>query len=336
MSPIGQQQRVFAQPTAQVRNADGSADLRLTIWYPAAADVATVSIDVGPADAPYMLLGQAAIDAPFAGDERYPVILYSHGNNGSVQTTAWFGTELARHGYVVIAPDHPGNNLEDEQTTGGALLWWLRAGDLQVALEAVANDPILGSHIDPELVGVSGFSMGGITTMMALGGVFDGKRYDDFCLANPGSRICPPAEVLPIFDAGAAHYPEDIRQELVRMVADRRIPAAKAGFVIAPAAIGFTPESMARIDVPVTLIVGSDEALAVPEVGAQLAASMIPGSTLVVVPGANHDSFINRCSEAGIAAGYLECATATEQDLTHRTAIESALAVFDPVLKPSR
>ena len=334
--PIGQQQRVFVQPTARVRNADGSADLRATIWYPAAADAPTVSIDVGPADGPYMHLGQAAIDAPFASGKRHPVILYSHGNNGSVQTTAWFGTALARSGYVVIAPDHPGNNLDDEQTTGGALLWWLRAGDLAVALEAVANDPVLGSHIDPDLVGVSGFSMGGLTTMMALGGIFDGGLYDRYCLAHPGSTICPPAEALPIFDAGNAHYPEDIRHELVHMVADRRIPAAKAGFVIAPAAIGFTPESMARIDVPVTFIVGTDEALAVPEVGAQLAASMIPGSKLVVVPGANHDSFINRCSEAGIAAGYCGCAVATEQDLAHRTAIESALAVFDPVLGPDR
>ena len=336
MRPIGQQRRLFVQPTAQVRNADGSADLRVTIWYPAATDVATVSIDVGPADRPYMYLGQAAIDAPFASDERYPVILYSHGNNGSVQTTAWFGTALARSGYVVIAPDHPGNNLDDEQTTGGALLWWLRADDLKVALEAVADDPVLGSHIDPKRVGVSGFSMGGITTMMALGGVFDGRLYDEYCLAHPGSTICPPAEVLPIFDAGNAHYPEEIRRELVHMVADRRIPAAKAAFVIAPAAIGFTPESMAKIDVPVTFIVGSDEALAVPEVGAQLAAAMIPGSKLVVVPGANHDSFINRCSDAGIEAAYCGCAAATEQDLTHRSAIESAMAVFDPVLKPSR
>ena len=327
---------MIVQPTARLRNADGSADLRATIWYPAAADAPTVSIDVGPADGSYMTLGQAALDAPFATGERHPVILFSHGNNGSARTTAWFGTALARAGYLVIAVDHPGNNMDDAQTPGGALLWWLRAGDLHVALDAIANDPLLGRHIDPALVGVAGFSMGGLTTMMALGGIFDGRLYDDYCLAHPGAPICPPREVLPLFDAGNVAYPEPFRQEIARMTTDRRIPAAKAGFVIAPLAIGFTPDSLAAIDVPVTFIVGSDDATVGPEVGAALASSMVPGSTLVVVPGANHDSFINRCSPAGIEAGFCECATATVQERAHGAAIENALAVFDPVLRPGR
>lgn len=330
---VGQQKRVIAQPTAVVRNADGSATVRATIWYPAKSDAPTASIDIGPADDPYMLVGRVAPDAPFESDQRYPVILYSHGNNGSAHTTAWFGTALARSGYVVIAVDHPGNNLDDEKSPGGALLWWLRAGDLKVALDAVAKDDVLGAHIDAERVGVSGFSMGGVTTMIALGGIFDGKLYDDYCAAHPDCTICPPAQVQPIFDPDKPFYPDFLKAELRKMTEDRSIPSAKAGFVIAPAAIGFRPETMRAIRVPVTFIVGSEDAIAVPEVGAALAASMIPNSKVVVVPGANHDSFINRCSRAGADAKYLECAVATEQELTHRMAIESALAVFDTVLK---
>ena len=329
---IGQQRRVFTQPTALFRNSDGSEDLRATIWYPAASDAETVSIDVGPDEMPYMLVGEAALDAPFASDERYPVILYSHGNNGSTTTTSWFGTALAHSGYVVIATDHPGNHMDD-QTPSGALLWWLRAGDLAVALAGVMNDPLLGGHVDAERVGVAGFSMGGLTTIIALGGIFDGKLYDDYCLAHPGCTICPPAEALPIFDAEKPYYPDFLKREIAGMIADRRIGAAKAGFVMAPAAIGFRPESMRAIDVPVTFVVGSDDRIAGPEVGAALAASMIPNSQLIVVPGANHDSFINRCSQAGIHARYCECALATEQELTHRTTMEHALALFDPVLK---
>ena len=60
---------------------------------------------------------------------------------------------------------------------------------------------------------------------------------------------------------------------------------------------------------------------------------MIAHAELVVVAGANHDSFINLCSPAGRAAGYCQCAVATAQELTHAISIQSALAVFDPVLK---
>jgi hypothetical protein len=38
-------------------------------------------------------------------------------------------------------------------------------------------------------------------------------------------------------------------------------------------------------------------------------------------------------TSAGTAAAYCECAVATEQELTHGRAIESALAVFDSDLK---
>ena len=43
---------------------------------------------------------------------------------------AWFGTALAREGYIVIAVDHPGNNNGmDPMTIGGAALFWERPGD---------------------------------------------------------------------------------------------------------------------------------------------------------------------------------------------------------------
>lgn len=330
---VGEQRRMISQPTAAVRNADGSATVKTTIWYPATPTAETVSIDVGPADAPYMFVGRVAPDAPFASERRYPVILYSHGHNGSVRTTAWFGIALARAGYVVIAPDHPGNNMEDVATSGGALLWWLRAGDLEVALDAVANDAKLGGHVYPQRVGVSGFSLGGLTAMIALGGIFDGKLYDDYCAAHPGCAICPPTDALPIFDPEKPGYPDFLQTELPRMTDDRRIPSAKAGFIIAPLTVGLRPESLGAIEVPVTFLVGSEDGLTSPEVGAALAAGMIPRSKLVIVPGANHDSFINICSPAGIAAGYCECAVAAEQEHAHGMAIESALATFDPVLK---
>ncbi len=333
MTIIGQQRRIFRQPTAAIRNVDGSTDLRATIWYPAEVGAATSVIDVGPSDTPYMLVGRAAIDAPFARAQRHPVILYSHGFNGSAETTSWLGVALAGAGYVVIAVDHPGNTMGAEQTLGGALLWWLRAGDLAVALDGAAHDPILGAFIDLERVGVSGYSMGGLTALMAAGAVFDGALYDSFCATHPELAFSPPAEALPLFDALKPYYPDAIRAEIADMSQERRLVCAKAAFAIAPAVLGLRPESLQSITVPVVLIVGSDDAITVPEVGAALAASAIPNAELIEVPGANHESFINRCTQAGIDAGFATCAITVQQELSHRMALEAALALFDRVLR---
>jgi predicted dienelactone hydrolase len=55
---------------------------------------------------------------------------------------------LARHGYVVVAVDHPGNNGRAPMTVGGAVLYWERPGDLAAALDKVKSDSSLGPHRD--------------------------------------------------------------------------------------------------------------------------------------------------------------------------------------------
>ena len=329
---VGERHLVIAEPSAAVRNADASPTLKATVWYPAEPTARTASRDVGPAGDPYVLVGQVAPDAPFASSRRYAVILFSHGFNGSAQTTAWFGLALARAGYVVISIDHPGNNLVDPQTPGGALLGGRRADDMKAALAAVEKDPTLGAHVDPQRVGVAGWSMGGLTALLSAGGLFDGKLYDQFCATHTASA-CPPAAAQPLFDPAKPGYPPALQALIAHMGDDRSIPAAKAAFVMAPApVVAIEPESLRNIKIPVTLIVGSEDAIATPDVGAALGASLIPHAKLVVVPGANHTSFFGLCSKAGLEAKYLDCATARQQELAHRMAVQSALALFNPIL----
>ena len=70
------------------------------------------------------------LNAPFEDARPRPVILFSHGFGGTARIMAWFGTALARHGLIVIAVDHPGNNGRDPMTLAGAVLNWERPGDL--------------------------------------------------------------------------------------------------------------------------------------------------------------------------------------------------------------
>jgi predicted dienelactone hydrolase len=144
---VGERHLIAVNPTAVVRDAEHRATVRVTVWYPAAADAKEVSLDVGPPGKPLLVIGSAAPDATFADDRRRPVILLSHGFGGNARGLAWFALPLVRAGYVVIAVDHPGNNTNDKMTIGGAIMFWDRPGDLAAALEAAKANPEIASHM---------------------------------------------------------------------------------------------------------------------------------------------------------------------------------------------
>ena len=150
----GEAHRLAHVPSAALRNADHRDDVRVTVWYPAVPDAAETPVQIGPPGAPLFESGRAASDAPVAPG-RFPVVLFSHGNGGSARMMAWFGTALARAGYVVIAVDHPGNNGVDAMTVAGSTLVWERADDLRAALALVRQDPVLGPHLDTRHMGVA-------------------------------------------------------------------------------------------------------------------------------------------------------------------------------------
>src|SRR5438874_4148377 len=144
-APVGETHRVTTERTASLRDAQHRPELRITIWYPAAGNAVESPVVIGGANNVLFDIGTAAADAPLAEDgARHPVILLSHGFGGSARMMGWFGIAMARHGYVVVAVDHPGNNARDEMTLPGAVLWWERAEDLRSALDAIGRDPVIG------------------------------------------------------------------------------------------------------------------------------------------------------------------------------------------------
>ena len=119
---------------------------------------------------------------------------------------AWFGTALARHGYVVIAVDHPGNNGRDPMTIDGAVLFWERPGDLATALDKAKSDPVIGPHLDLNRLGAAGFSAGGFTTFVEAGARVDFNRFLKFCDAHPDDGICAPQKEFQFSRADAEAF----------------------------------------------------------------------------------------------------------------------------------
>ncbi|MEV8328521.1 hypothetical protein [Kitasatospora sp. NPDC056731] len=135
----------------------------------------------------------AVFDAPVDGGRgRFPVVLFSPGSGGvRTQNTAW-AEELASHGYVVAALDHPydsaavvlsdGRTITTETTSTGdpdqdeklAADWTaIRAADLGFVLTQLDGldrgetaDPLSG-HLDTGRAAVAGHSMGGAAALQA-------------------------------------------------------------------------------------------------------------------------------------------------------------------------
>lgn len=313
--PVGEAHRTATEPTAALRDAQHRESVRVTIWYPAAANAKERLIVIGPPKNPYFKVGAAAPDAAFAAEAgRFPVILLSHGADQAARYMGWFGIALARAGYVAVAVDHPGNNATDEPTIAGALFWWDRAEDLRAALAAVAADPVIGPHIDLQRVGAAGYSMGGLAALMTVGARLDRERQGSFCRLVPDSIDCKPVP--------EPRQPWD----------DHSLPEVRAAFTIAPAVErDLAPASLSRIHVPVAILLGDKDITAAPETNGLAAAQLIPNAQLTRLPKVAHYDFLPVCTAAGRAA-VPQCHIAAPQAETHAATIAAAVKFFDAVL----
>jgi predicted dienelactone hydrolase len=332
--PVGERHLSTTEHSAALRDAKHSDQLRITVWYPAAAGAVEQPLNLGPPDKPLFRPGKAAPRAAFADDKPRPVILFSHGFGGTARMMAWFGTALAREGYIVIAVDHPGNNGRDPMTVGGATLFWERPGDLNAALAGVKADPVIAPHLDLTRLGVSGFSAGGFTSLAAAGARVDIRRFRAFCAANPSDGVCAPQKEFAVSLAQADQFlaTPEMAEEIARSRDDLSVPGIKAAFAMAPSIVqSFDPASLQRMTVPVSIILGAADPVAPPATNGEVAAAAIPGAQIKILPGVGHYDFLPECTPAGDAMVPL-CPTKIPRAATHKAAIDDALAFFGKTL----
>ncbi|WFU44740.1 dienelactone hydrolase [Bradyrhizobium sp. CB82] len=110
----------------------------------------------------------ATRDAPIAAGPRFPVVLFSHGGGGTIKAGgsslpyAALLTSMAREGFIVVAPFHPGSKRPREALED-------RPRQIHGALDAMLADPRFGVHADPNRLGMMGFSYGGAVTLIVAG-----------------------------------------------------------------------------------------------------------------------------------------------------------------------
>ncbi len=154
--------------------------MRAAVWYP------TLSAESG-FQYPNGLSTAMAQAAPPAGCGAYPLVVFSHGFGGCGTQSVFFTEELARRGYIVVAPDHKDAQCKVDGPRGRFRFQraeepfrkpeaWSdqtyadRRDDLESAIREMLADPEFGPRIDRDRIGASGHSLGGYTALGLSGG----------------------------------------------------------------------------------------------------------------------------------------------------------------------
>lgn len=300
---VGMQRLNWTDASRTAWDGSGPRPVTSTIWYPAAAsEQAAVFI---PPKNPVFFMGHASRNAPIApGDTRHPVVLVSHGTGGAALQMMWLGRALAARGFVVVAVDHHGNTAaEPAYDARGFRMAWERIPDLSVALDRLAADPTFGPRIDTDDVTAIGFSLGGYTVIGLAGARTDLDRLQAFCAGPDADGTCEPQGEYPdAADDFAEMLEEDPALAAALERADDDYGDPRIGRVVAIApAIGqaFAGESLAGIDQPVLIIVGSDDEVAPAATNAAYIKEHVPGGLLEIVEGAGHYVFLAECTARG-------------------------------------
>ncbi len=276
--------------------------LAVTVWYPSKGDGQVAEHDYDRIFEP----GSAATDATIR-EGRFPLVLLSHGSGSRAEGMGWIAVELAKAGYIVAGPNHPGTTSGDS-TPAATPKIWERAQDISTLITALSQDTRWASSIDPARIGILGFSLGGSTAMELAGARGDLSAYIRYCDENPEMMDCT-------WFAGGRGYaggervdvaPLDLHTiDKTRFEQQNRDARITSVISVDPGlATTFQKQSLKAIDMPVTLInLGGPGHVPMAVLSDQLAKD-IPGASYLQVEGADHFSFLPVCKPG--AADFLK------------------------------
>jgi len=264
---------------------------------------------------------EAGEGAPLASG-RFPLVLVSHGIGGSQLGHHDMLTDLARHGFVAAALMHPRDNFLDTSGFGTDLQYKGRPLHMRALLDAVLAGPTFGPIVDKERIGIMGFSAGGYTALVLIGGQPDMSKFADYCREQPDDRM--------MCGTGG---PRNLRPDL-GFTHDPRI---KAAVLMAPA-LGFVFDraSLANVRVPVRIYRPThDEVLRHPYNAARIRDMLPTPPEYVEVEGAGHYVFLAPCSEAlrRIAPGICEDPNGIDRKALHARFGSEMSAFFNRTLQ---
>ena len=249
--------------------------LEVGIWYPSAQ--AAQPLNLGPTTM------SVAAHGPIQG-ENLPLVVMSHGTGSSFLGHFDTAIALADAGYVVAAITHTGDNYADQSRSLDIMD---RPRQISRVIDHMLTSWSSHTVIDPKRIGMFGFSAGGFTTLVSIGGVPDFSKIEPMCRDYPNDFACQLR----------AKSPKPTSKPVATAGADARIAAA---VVVAPA-LGFTfaPDGLKNVTAPVQLWRAEDDTLVPHPRYAETGRLALPKTPEYhVVPHAGHFDFLAPCSKA--------------------------------------
>lgn len=212
---------------------------------------------------PYTI--SAAWDAtPLPGD--HPLLMLSHGSGSSPLVNRDLALSLARAGFVVGMPLHPGDNRDDRSLQGTLQNLQQRPRHLRLAIDTVLGESSLFPGNSPDGIALIGHSLGAYTVLAVAGG--EPRTLPDVWPDGP-------TESIPV-----AHDPR-----------------VSALVLLAPAVIWFhAPGALDAVNIPVLMLAGEQDTVTPPPHHADLVARQLPRQDRLdyrTVAGGGHFSFLS-------------------------------------------
>jgi predicted dienelactone hydrolase len=260
----------------------------ITLVYPTSAAAQTVTygaftVQIASNAAPL------PADSTAASGKRALIVL-SHGTAGSALPEHALAAALARAGFVVAQPEHRGDNWQDFSRAGPES-WKTRPQDVSDTIDAVARDPELAPLVDTRRVGVHGMSAGGVTGLVLAGAQWRmlnliqhcAQNLDEdigFCLNGLGGKTWPQLQRKTQFFMAKvlteSNAPDNLKvvyggnaKATGQGHDPRPDPRVTAVSMAVPVGVIFTPESLARIRIPVGLSTSGDDGVLLPRFHSQ-------------------------------------------------------------------
>ncbi|MDR1857195.1 MAG: hypothetical protein LBR22_08610 [Desulfovibrio sp.] len=250
--------------------------LDINVWYPSTSPHRTLSYP------PWEI---TAARGGRLVEGRFPLLILSHDSPANRfayhDTAAW----LASLGFVVAAPEHARDCMDNMADLFGWEQLQDRVDELRTTIDLLLVHPDLSAAIAPQRIALLGYGAGAAAALLLGGAMPDCEGWKGYCeSAAPGDMYCN-AWARERITGMCAVFP------LTRSLADQRVKTVAAIATGFPMIFG---ASSFDYYYPPTLVVGAQ---ADQNRVQALAGTIGDGAQFSLIPGANSGSFLATCPD---------------------------------------
>ena len=271
--------------TIALQDAVTGESFPVALWYPTAAAPASLFVtgSLSPCRLPAIVCRAIAFEMPAAQNApvaagAFGLIVVSHGAGGMALLHRDLAMALASQGYVVAAPTHPRGKGDD---ISGVVVWVGRPKHVSRVIDAMLEYEDLGAHIERGRIGVVGHSNGGYTALAVAGARPTPGSEAAHCREHPDdARFCGQGGATREASRNVGHIPE------------LRDPRVRSIVLMAPHAVRFRDDALARVTVPTLVYAAEKDDLTRVQYHGERLARTLPRAECILVKGAGHFSFV--------------------------------------------